>query len=170
MKIAITGHTKGIGEAIASLFPDPMGFSRSNGYDITSRIDRNRIYSEIHDCDVFVNNAMQDFAQTELLFELWEQWRSKNKMIVNIGSVSSNYVYGRLPHINYSVQKAALDHASTLMAMAHFPCKVTNIKPAFVNDSGISAILVTDLAHQIKELITMKASFWVPSITMHVGK
>ncbi len=170
MKVAITGHTKGIGAYLAVLFPEYIGFSRTNGYDITKKSDRNRIYQESFECDVFINNATQDFAQTELLLELWDHWRSKRKMIVNIGSVSSDYVYGRLPHINYSVQKAALEHASTLMAMTHFPCKVTNIKPAFVNASGSSAMLVTDLANQIKELITMKASFWVPSITMHVGK
>ena len=38
MKIAITGHTKGIGKAIADLYPNVIGFSRSNGYDI-SKLD-----------------------------------------------------------------------------------------------------------------------------------
>ena len=35
MKIAITGHTKGIGKAIADLYPNVIGFSRSKGYDIS---------------------------------------------------------------------------------------------------------------------------------------
>ena len=35
MKIAITGHTKGVGQAIASRFDDVMGFSKSTGYDIS---------------------------------------------------------------------------------------------------------------------------------------
>ena len=59
MKLAITGHTKGIGKAIADLYPNSLGFSRSNGYDISKPEDVKLIIETTieMDCDVFVNNA-----------------------------------------------------------------------------------------------------------------
>ena len=49
MKVAITGHTQGIGKAIAELYPDHIGFSRSNGYDITDENVISKILEEISD-------------------------------------------------------------------------------------------------------------------------
>ena len=58
MKIAITGHTKGIGKAIAGLYytDEVVGFSRSNGYDISVEESISRIVAESIECDIFVNN------------------------------------------------------------------------------------------------------------------
>jgi nucleoside-diphosphate-sugar epimerase len=49
MKIAITGHTQGLGQAFFNHFQSHtvIGFSRSNGYNIASPADRNKILEEL---------------------------------------------------------------------------------------------------------------------------
>lgn len=87
MKYAITGHTKNIGKFLYdSLYPNVVGFSRSNGYDITKFKDRARIIKESEDCDVFINNAYAEFGQSDLCLELWKEWKDLPKKIVNVGS------------------------------------------------------------------------------------
>jgi hypothetical protein len=87
MKIAITGHTQGIGKrAYDRLCPNIIGFSRSNGYDITNPTDRERIIEESNHCDIFINNATAEFGQTLLFLELFNNWQYQNKTIINVGS------------------------------------------------------------------------------------
>lgn len=109
MKIAVTGHTSGIGKSISERF-DVIGFSRSNGYDITK--DQEKIVKESTDCDVFINNAQKGFYQTELLYTLSKSFSGK---IINIGSISKDWVKPprRMLSIKeYSVQKLSLVHAN----------------------------------------------------------
>jgi len=77
-KIAITGHTWGIGRAIFSYFrKDPtnivIGFSRSNGFDISDSSKRQEIIKQSIDCDIFVNNANveDDDSQLYMLEEMF---------------------------------------------------------------------------------------------------
>ena len=87
MKYAITGHTYGIGEGLYKrLSPNAIGFSKSTGYDITKKEIRKKIIEEVHDCDVFINNAPAGFGQSELCLELWQAWKHTNKTIINVGS------------------------------------------------------------------------------------
>jgi hypothetical protein len=87
MKYAITGHTQGIGLGIFNkLSPNAIGFSKSTGYNICNRSDRERIILESANCDVFINNASEDFGQSELLLELWREWKDTRKTIINVGS------------------------------------------------------------------------------------
>lgn len=87
MKYAITGHSTGIGEALFQhLSPNCIGFSLSTGYNIEKREDRKRIIKESGDCDVFINNAPANFGQSELLLDLWKEWKDQNKIIINVGS------------------------------------------------------------------------------------
>lgn len=89
MKIAITGHTAGIGKrAFERLQPGIIGFSRSNGYDINIFEHRQRIILESANCDLFINNAAAaGFGQTELFIELFNAWRhDPSKTIINVGS------------------------------------------------------------------------------------
>lgn len=84
---AITGHTAGIGKLLYErLATSAIGFSLSNGYDITNSIDRCRIIKESYDCDVFINNATSEFGQTLLFLELFDSWKDQNKTIINVGS------------------------------------------------------------------------------------
>jgi len=77
MKIAITGHKKGIGKAFAEQLSarghDIVGISRSDGENIR-RVAHTA--SLIEPCDMLINNAISFYAQTELLFEVWHRWQN----------------------------------------------------------------------------------------------
>lgn len=92
MKIAITGHTRGIGQAFYKEFFQKRyhvtGYSRSNGYDISRPMDRQKILESTKNYDVFINNAYSPRSQFDLLKELTHQWGGQKKLIVNISSKS----------------------------------------------------------------------------------
>ena len=76
MKIAITGHKRGIGKAFAEQLADRghsiVGISRSDGENIRRTA---HTASLIEPCDMLINNAISLYAQTELLFEVWHRWQ-----------------------------------------------------------------------------------------------
>ena len=71
MKIAITGHSAGIGQALAKQYEarghEIVGLSKRYGHNIKTIP---KIADHIEPCDMFINNAQSGFAQTELLFEM----------------------------------------------------------------------------------------------------
>ena len=81
MKIAITGHKKGIGKAFSEQLSvhghEIIGISRSDGENIRRTA---HTASLIEPCDMFINNAISMYAQTELLFEVWHRWQDSNKV------------------------------------------------------------------------------------------
>lgn len=115
---AITGHTDGIGLRLFDrLSPNCVGFSLSNGYDITLRKDRSRIINAVENCDVFINNAPAGFGQSELCLELWHAWRDQPKIIINVGSrIAEDHVVIGNSHthlLEYSMHKRTLRTLST---------------------------------------------------------
>lgn len=94
MKVGITGHTRGIGLALANQYQqqgyEVIGFSRSNGYDISDHTHRQRIVKDSQNCDLFINNAYAwesgRFSQVDMLFDIWQAWRGQRRRIINIGS------------------------------------------------------------------------------------
>jgi short-subunit dehydrogenase involved in D-alanine esterification of teichoic acids len=88
-KIAITGHTKGIGKSLLSRLSetyDVIGFSRTNGYDISKETDILRIIDESRDCDIFINNAYEKNYQTILFKLIFDKWKFLPKTIINMNS------------------------------------------------------------------------------------
>jgi len=88
MNIAITGTSRGLGHDLTRLFSHNnhtvLEFNRSNGYDINQP---DKIVEAVNDCDVFINNAYDDFAQVNLLYALVKSWEGKkDRYIINIGS------------------------------------------------------------------------------------
>jgi hypothetical protein len=93
MKIALTGHTRGVGKSLLDLFKSNghtvIGFSKSQGFDISDPVSIEKILDSLADYDVFINNAYCVIGQKTLLVRLINQWEGTNKVIVNINSKAS---------------------------------------------------------------------------------
>ena len=153
MKIAITGHTNGIGKSFAEYLYDRgheiIGLSKRHGNNI-----RNipKIVQQIVDCDMFINNAQAGYAQTELFQHVAEHWKDdKNKMIWNISTVmASDY---KMPNIEslsdrqlaeYRTQKRALEDAIKTARSQNARCRIVLIRPGAVatqpyNHAGVDS-------------------------------
>jgi len=86
MKIAITGHSDGVGKSIYEKLLKEfsvIGLSRTNGYDIKN-VDE--ILKQVEECDVFINNAFQQNYQTLLFEKLFYRWKYTTKLIINMNS------------------------------------------------------------------------------------
>jgi hypothetical protein len=87
MKIAITGHTSGLGKSFFDHFSkdhEVIGLSRSNGYDITK--NQNEITEIVTNCDLFFNNAHSGITQGFFISRLY------NKIpIITSGSMGADY-------------------------------------------------------------------------------
>jgi nucleoside-diphosphate-sugar epimerase len=117
MEIAITGHSAGIGQALARIYESQgheiIGLSRRNGYNIRSLP---KIAAMIEPCDMFINNAQVGYAQTELLFEVWRRWKGQQKYIVNVGTqMTDMFLPPKEEWDEYIIQKKALDLATQLL-------------------------------------------------------
>ena len=88
MKIAITGGTAGIGQALGNAYEsrghEVVRLSRRTGHNI--RVIP-KIADAIEPCDLFVNNAQAGYAQTELLFEMAQRWAGTRKHIIVISTM-----------------------------------------------------------------------------------
>jgi len=140
MKIAITGHTSGIGKSLLDIYPDAIGLSRSNYYNIN---DIDQIVTAVKNCDVFINNAYDGFKQVELLYALFSVWENENKLIVNISSNSGDGT--KKKSHKYAIHKSALDKASEQLGSLSSNCKIINIRPGWVDTPMVSAIKETKI-------------------------
>lgn len=135
--VAITGHTSGIGKAMAEYFTakdyQVLGFSRSNGYDICKENDRYRIVSESKNADVFVNNAYNfktdDTSQTTLLKSMTAEWQNQSKLIVNVSSIGGDFANNKVP---YNVNKAQQDEHLKIISHTTKHLRTINLKPFWV--------------------------------------
>lgn len=138
MKIALTGHSQGIGKYLfQKMSPNVIGFSRSNGYDINIKEDRRRIIEQSKDCDIFINNAESNFAQTYMLIDLFKEWKDSNKTIINVGSrIAEIKLPGdRLELLEYQAQKLTLK--TMVNQLQGFNCQVTYKWFAYVGTEKI---------------------------------
>ncbi len=84
-KIAVIGHSRGIGKAICDLYKkkkyNVVGMSKSNGFDIVH--DQEKILENIQDCGLVVLNAHADRGQLTLLKKIYGR-HSFDKMKVAV--------------------------------------------------------------------------------------
>lgn len=180
MKVAITGHSKGIGKAIHAQLEQHgyqcTGFSRSNGYDISVADDIDRIVQQSLESDVFVNNAYHDFAQCEILDKLFSLWKDDNtKTIVNINS-RARYGLGKAKF--YGQTKMELFANAKSKMFSDKKCRIININPGYVDTemashmAGKVKMLTTDqlanivmwTINQPQEIEIGELSVWLTSI------
>jgi len=176
MKVAITGHTNGIGKSLANYFEQQghtvVGFSRSNGFDISDAAVRKQIIDSLATCDVFINNAYVVDAQCQLLVDAIQLWENSIKTIINIDSKSTlmktvpdymeHYVADKLKQkniINDRIFKAR-PH------IINFTVGLVDTDMAKVFDS--KKINPADLARFIYTLLEFKSSVAVQNILVEV--
>jgi NADP-dependent 3-hydroxy acid dehydrogenase YdfG len=174
MRVAITGHTGGIGLAIADAFrargDEVLGLSRSTGHDLARPEE---IVAAAEGCDVLVNNRHQynDDCQLRVLFLMAERWRGQDKLIVNMGSRAGEcYVQGR--EDPYSIYKHALDAAcEQLSSRPDQQPRVVNVRPGFVDTDSVRGHQVfklgpEDIARVVLWIVEQPPHVHVSSVTL----
>ena len=162
MKIAITGHRKGIGKAFAEQLSarghDIVGISRSDGENIRRTAHTAAL---IEPCDMLINNAISFYAQTELLFEVWHAWQPSKEVhyIWNISTrlceqdhdIDINGLTMR-ESMQYRNQKMALELAHHQLNFQPSNTKMELIRPGDVRTQSFSnpdAITAEDYVKQV---------------------
>jgi len=139
MRIALTGHTKGLGAEILKYFSSEhnvLGFSRSNGYDIKNPFDRKKILKMSADAEVFINLVHNYYHQTDMLFEFFQAWENQEKLIINISSaVVENTSWGldRFDFIEYKNQKISMESMSDLLSRRKSKLLIRNYRISEIN-------------------------------------
>lgn len=133
MKIAITGGTAGIGQALSDIYENEghevLRLSRRTGHNI--RITP-KLADIIEPCDMFVNNAQVGFAQTELLFEMAKRWEGTRKTIMVISTQMTLCPVSSIAGIEmnqYRVQKVALEEAVHQIRNNGLKIKILLVRP-----------------------------------------
>jgi len=162
MKIAITGHRKGIGQAFAEQLSarghEIVGISRSDGENIRRTAHTAAL---IEPCDMLINNAISFYAQTELLFEVWHRWQPSNEVhyIWNISTKLCERDYDidikgltMRESMQYRNQKMALELAHHQLNFQPSNIKMELIRPGEVRTQSFSdpdAITAEDYVKQV---------------------
>lgn len=171
LEVSLTGHTKGIGEALHNILSKNFkvkGYSRSNGYDISTPSGRLHIFDQSKDSDIFINNAYFSNAQTELFTIFFENWMyNENKTIVNISS-QSKYPGMSKNWSGYSAYKASLNHQAYLCGFkTDRKCRIITINPGLVKTD-----MTLDAQKTGKGMISpqevAEAVFWSISLPQHI--
>lgn len=148
MRIAVTGHKRGIGKEFAKQLEehghDIVGISRSDGQNIRRIM---HTASLIEPCDMFINNAISMYAQTELLFEVWHRWQD-SKETHHIWNISTQVCLWKEDKplngltmrqaMEYRNQKMALEMAHAQLRSQPSKIKIELIRPGSVNTHTFS--------------------------------
>jgi hypothetical protein len=164
MKIVITGHTQGLGLAFYNHFQSEtvVGFSRRNGYNISDPNARSKILNELEDSDIFINNAYNNFDDSQLILlkDAYNLWEGKNKTIVN---VSSRYTNGQEKYCKDKEQQD-LFCKSKEFALPY----IINLKPGLIGTNRVKNIPGKRMS--VEEVVSvldfaLNSNFKVHSIT-----
>jgi hypothetical protein len=141
MQIAITGHVAGIGHALAKILEsrghEIVGISRRTGDNIRRT---EHVANLIAPCDLFINNAQIQYAQTELLYAVWDRWQGQEgKYIWNISTMMTEEPINSAPDgqndlimSQYQNQKIALEEASKQLRFKNNWPNISVIRPGGV--------------------------------------
>jgi NAD(P)-dependent dehydrogenase (short-subunit alcohol dehydrogenase family) len=139
LTVAITGHTSGIGQALALALQrrgdTVIGMSRANGFDIA---DVTPIAAAARDADIFVCNAYAGFCQANLLFEFGRLWADHpQRLIIAMSSLSAD---GIIPSQGrYAIHKKALDAAcEQLQADPKVKCRLALLRFGYTDTPRVA--------------------------------
>jgi hypothetical protein len=137
MKIAITGHSAGIGKEFAEILAarghEIVGLSKRTGDNI--RIIP-KILDKIEPCDMFINNAQAGYAQTELLQGIHSRWKMTEKHVWVIGTMMTHQAVAPEQYLEYYNQKQALELAIQQLRHVCPAPQITLIRPGGVATHG----------------------------------
>jgi NADP-dependent 3-hydroxy acid dehydrogenase YdfG len=179
-KMAITGHTYGIGKGIADFYANKgweiRGFCRENGYDLKEPENLQRVVDESLDCDVFINNAfssLNGFGQTYILRKIFPHWKDTPKWIFNISSVASDFTAGRQEIDVYATFKLALDEYSKQLTWQLPRVNIVLIRPGMVDTQRIAhrpgrKLRVDDIVNTIDWVLTQPEDVHISEVTVRV--
>ena len=118
-KIAITGHTQGLGKYLFEILKQRghhvQGFSRRNGYDIRDYSVVTKILEETKGYDWFINNAKPDFVQTQIVYRFYRSQTVKNVLSIGSAAVNNDPKWTDSFLLEYLTQKVALKHAHDVL-------------------------------------------------------
>jgi NADP-dependent 3-hydroxy acid dehydrogenase YdfG len=160
VKIAITGHTAGIGQALANEYlldgHEIVGLSQREGNNIRNTP---KICDQIEPCDVFVNNAQAGYAQTELLFEMVKRWSGTRKHIIVISTMMTQDPVSVLPGLemdHYRIQKVALEQAVSQIRARRLGVTITLVRPGNIATSPDKTVpLAADVGNWARTLLDL---------------
>lgn len=176
MKIAITGHTAGIGQALAEEYAldghKIVGLSKREGNNIRNTL---KICDQIEPCDIFINNAQAGYSQTELLFEMAQRWQGTKKHIMVVSTMMTqdpvSSIHG-LDMDQYRVQKIALEEAVQQIRHRRLGVKITLVRPGNIATSTDKTVPpaanVNNWARTLLDLFDMatKNNLSIPDISL----
>jgi NAD(P)-dependent dehydrogenase (short-subunit alcohol dehydrogenase family) len=189
MKMLVTGGNRGLGLTLVNYF-NAVSISRQQGYDITKQAKE--IAEQSLEFDIFINNAFDgpphepwaNFAQTNLLYEVYQTWKANDKQgyVFNIGSVGAESIVSPEPMFEtYRTAKAALAHASkqctaafkndlvkfktTLITLDRLDTELSRSRPSWTGN-GVDC---TDVAEFIDYATMIKTNTCVEEIILYVN-
>lgn len=189
MKMLVTGGNRGLGLTLVNYF-NAVSISRQQGYDITKQAKE--IAEQSLEFDIFINNAFDgpphepwaNFAQTNLLYEVYQTWKANDKQgyVFNIGSVGAESIVSPEPMFEtYRTAKAALAHASkqctaafkndlvkfktTLITLDRLDTELSRSRPSWTGN-GVDC---TDVAEFIDYATMIKPNTCVEEIILYVN-
>lgn len=191
-RVAITGHTKGIGQQLWNRLEDRgiqlKGFSKSTGYNLQRVSTCKKVVQEVVDwnADVFINNAYVPDNQVRLLYLLYEHWQNKPRLIVNLSATSSDSItnFSQMGYNEnwtpYVSDKARLDFASLQLANMYKKgkCRVSLVKPGFVDTDSTAMfkefaedymMTADSVAEQLEWLVDLGKEVQVRNLSFDVG-
>lgn len=145
-KIAIIGHTKGIGKAIADLYQkkkyEVVGLSRSNGHDIVT--EQEKILEQIEGCGLVVINAHAGRGQLNLLKRIYGRYTFDRMKVAVITSTSGTdegqdynefQVWNKFEYVQYcEIKKELMKYIADLQEeLLEKPLSVYDICPDVVD-------------------------------------
>lgn len=155
LKIAITGHSSGIGRQLDTILSltesdwEVRGYSKSNGHNIADDNGDKIIQTLLdYDPDVVFNNAYYPKMQTKIMEHLYHKWADKSKVIINTGSISGHLDDVLDAESDYVKDKKDLQHFCVRNSFNypwHNKTRLYNISFGFVNTA-----LVTNTTKDLK--------------------
>ena len=144
-RVAVTGHTSGIGKEIYEYCQfngaEVRGYSRSNGFDLKER-NGDHIINDIlrWDAEIVFNHAWYPRSQNKILKILHTQWIEREKVIINTGSATCYYSIGASI---YESDKAELRDYCIAKA-TDYPykdkCRLHNVSMGWTNSKVLNGV------------------------------